>query len=215
MNRFTPKHHVSDKETMVFAEVRPSASPFYLTIISIALFLTGMPGCSELLTAPAPRTRAEGATPLRLANVAPDVAFDEGINTLKQYFRTVEASPANGRIESRMVEYDQKGGTGRIRDETLKYKNRMRRKATLWIDDSETGVVARCQVRVQRLDTSDHRFFRPHNEFDDIPNATPIDRDAGISTDQKEEWTEMPRDVALERELLRILSSRLSTTAKG
>lgn len=214
MKRSTSKSLVCEHSRIGKADdlkLRPTDRPQDLMLPGFVMILIGLSGCSDLITTPAPRTREEGASSLRLANVAPDVAFDEGILTLRQRFRTVEALRANGRIESGMVEYDQKGGTGRIRDDTLKFKNRMRRKATMWINDSETGVVVRCQVRVQRLDTSDHQFFRPHNEFEDIPNETPIDRDAGISTDQKEEWTEMPRDVGLERELLRILSTRVAS----
>ena len=91
--------------------------------------------------------------------------------------------------------------------DSLNYKNRLRRSATLWISSAESGAVAKCQVRTQRLDTADHRIFQQQQQFNDLPNSTPIDRGAGATTDQNQAWTEMQRDRQMERELLQVLSN--------
>jgi len=140
-----------------------------------------------------------------MPNVSSDAAFNAGLLAMHQYFHQVEVARPQRRLESEMVEYDQKGGTGRFRDTALNFKNRMRRKATLWITDSGNGCIARCQVRRQRLDTADHRLFQQQQQFNDLPNTTPIDRDAATTTSQNQAWTEMSRDRKMERELLQVL----------
>jgi len=142
-----------------------------------------------------------------LPNTSTDVAFDAGLAAMRQYFNHVDVIRTDGRLVSGWAEYDQKGGTGRIRDATLNYKNRMRRRATLWITGAESGSVAKCQVRRQRLDTADHRIFQQQQQFNDLPNATPIDREAGTTTDQNQAWTDMQRDPQMERQLLQVLSN--------
>lgn len=176
------------------------------------LLAAALPACSELDGANARSEPSGGATPLRLPDTPPDVAFDAGLAAMRQYFKQVEASPAEGRIDSGVAEYVQTGGTGRFRDEALKFRNRMRRRATLWITQSGTGSLARCQVRVQRLDTADHRVFEQQQRFDDLPNATPIDRDAGVSSLQNQAWTDLPRDRRREREILQVLFNRAKGT---
>lgn len=140
-----------------------------------------------------------------MPTVSMDRAFDAGLIAMRQYFNHVNILRAEGRLASGWAEYDQKGGTGRFRDATLNFKNRMRRRATLWISSAESGAVAKCQVRRQRLDTADHRIFQQQQQFNDLPNSTPIDRDAATTTDQNQAWTDMQRDRRMERELLQVL----------
>lgn len=170
-------------------------------------------GCSQLTLDPSHRTERGGSTPLRLPGTPLEPAFESGIAAVRQYFRSVQVLRQEGRIESALVEYDQKGGTGRFRDEALKYRNRMRRRATLWFNESGAGCIVRCQVRVQRLDTEDHRIFHRQREFNDVPNATPIDREAATRSEQNQVWTEMPRDSKLERELLQVLHNQVTAGA--
>lgn len=170
-----------------------------------AIALAGAQGCSELSTTSGTDGASGGATPLKMPNSTTDVAFDAGLTAMRQYFNHVDAIRAEGRLVSGWAEYDQKGGTGRLRDATLNYRNRLRRRATLWIRPTESGAVAKCQVRTQRLDTADHRLFEQQQQFNDLPNSTPIDREAGTTTDQNQAWTEMQRDRQMERELLQVL----------
>lgn len=168
-------------------------------------------GCSDLDATGAGGGRETGWTPMRLPGVSRDAAIEAGVYAMGQWFRLADdTSPSDGIIQSVREEYEQAGGTGRLRDGTIGYKNRMRREATLVIRERETGCLARCRVRVQRLDTSDHRIFRRNEQFGDVPSETPIDRDAGVSARQNQVWTDMPRDRELERNILALLRSRVT-----
>lgn len=184
---------------------RIAASAFCGAILAI-----GGPACSGLTSATEPAGGSGGATPLALPNTSTDAAFDAGLAAMRHYYNQVDSNPTLGKIESGQVEYDQAGGTGRFRDDALKFRNRMRHKATLWITRSDSGTLARCQVRVQRLDTADHRVFRDQQRFNDLPNTTPIDREAGVSSIQNQAWTELPRDRKREREILQVLYNQAS-----
>jgi len=176
-------------------------------LVVSAVALAGAQGCSELSTTSGTDGAGGGATPLKMPNTTTDAAFDAGLDAMRQYFNHVQDLRLEGRLVSGWAEYDQKGGTGRLRDATLNYRNRLRRRATLWISAAEPGAVAKCQVRTQRLDTADHRVFEQQQQFNDLPNSTPIDREAATTTDQNQAWSEMQRDRQMERELLQVLSN--------
>ncbi len=145
----------------------------------------------------------------RLPDASLDAAFDAGVYAMGQWFSLDEVSREDGEIRSAPQEYRQEGGTGRLRDNTIGYRNRMRRVAALTFSESERGCVAHCRVLVDRLDTSDHRVFRRNDQFADVPNETPIDNDAGIRPDQAQVWTPMPRDRERERQILALLRERV------
>jgi hypothetical protein len=150
---------------------------------------------------------------VRLPGTTRAAAFDAGLHALRQWFRVDNASPAEGVIRTASAEYEQRGGTGRLRDTAIGYRNRLRRTATLVVQDSPTGCVARCMVRVERLDTADHRLFTQSERFVDYGNDTPIDRGAGLSAAQDAVWTPMPRDRALERQILDVLQNQIGTAS--
>ena len=184
---------------------RKSAAAMLGAILAVSTW-----GCSGLELGLPPAEKASGWQRVELPDISQDQAMAAGRKAMGQYFRSMETSPRSGKIHGPTVEYVQSGGTGRIRDGALKHKNRMRRQATLWISASPSGCVVRCRVRVQRLDTADHRLFQNQRQFDDLPSATPIDREAATTKSQNEVWTEMPRDRRFESELLQVLLSRVS-----
>lgn len=173
-----------------------------------ALLIVASAGCTEADSGGFFGPRTDGWSQAALHNVSRDAAFDAGVYAMRQWFRLEEIAPETGTIRSATEEYQQRGGTGRIRDAAIGYTNRMRRTATLVIQETQTGSVARCIVRVQRMDTADHRIFRDNVRMQDYPGDTPIDRDAGVSDAQREAWTDMPRDRALEREILNLVRDR-------
>jgi hypothetical protein len=152
--------------------------------------------------------RRQEGTLARLPGASRDAAFDAGKYAMQQWFRLDEVSPARGVIRSAAAEYDQKGGTGRIRD-SVGFKNRMRRTAMLVIRDEGGSAAAECIVKVQRLDTADHRMFHQNRGSTDYPSETPIDREAGVSASQDQVWTDMGADRRLESEILEVLRNRL------
>jgi hypothetical protein len=155
------------------------------------------------------RTGDTSASMRRLPGTSPDVAFDASVEAIREYFTQAFPSRDLGTVESPMVEYEQRGGTGRFRDTAIGFRNRLRRKATIWVAPAEAGSVVRCQVRVQRLDTADQRTFQSQQQFNDVPNETPIEREAGVDPSKEQAWTELERDTALERELLSVVMSRV------
>lgn len=172
--------------------------------------VTALAGCSDFGGSGLGGERTEGWSQITLPNVSRDAAFEAGVHAMRQWFRLDDVSADSGVIRSAASEYDQKGGTGRIRDAAIGYRNRMRHQATLIITDQGTGCVVQCCVAVQRLDTADHRVFRDNSRFQDYPNETPIDRDAGISSSQDQVWTDMPRDRKLEQEILGVIRNRVA-----
>lgn len=180
-----------------------------------ALAAAVLAGCSELGGSGIGGERAEGWSQAALPNIPRDEAFEAGVHAMQQWFRLEETSSSDGVVRSVTMEYDQKGGTGRIRDAAIGYRNRMRHKATLIVVSQGTGSVAKCLVSVQRLDTADHRVFRDNSRFQDYPNETPIDREAGISASQDQVWTDMPRDRKLEQEILGVLRNRATPSPQS
>lgn len=176
----------------------------------IPLLAFSLSGCIEPTQPSRARTATAGWTPLQLPGVSRDNAFEAGIYAVKQFIPSVTTSVNDGVVESVWVEYEQRGGTGRIRDEAIKYKNRLRHRIVLAVTPAGSGSSAQCQVSVQRLDTTDHRMFNQQSQFDDRNDQTPIDQDAGVSASQSEAWTDLPRDRDLERQVLDVLRNRVA-----
>jgi len=188
----------------------PNGICVMMKLAGLFMIVAAIGGCSGIEPATPTRARVEGWSSVTLPNSSKAEVFDAGVYAMKQWFRLDEVSPADGQIRSATVEYDQRGGTERIRDTALKFKNRMRRSATLVVQEVGTNVVARCAVQVQRSDTSDHRVFRDNQRFIDYPNETPIDREAGVTAGQDQVWTDMPRDRQLESDILSVVKSRIA-----
>lgn len=186
-------------------------SPSQATLAAAAvLIMLGGFGCSESRGPGSTLGRESGWSQATLSNVSRAAAYQAGVYAMRQWFRLADASPADGVIKGMPEEYEQKGGTGRIRDEAVGYRNRMRRTAMVVIQETPTGCAAKCRVQVERLDTADHRVFRSNEQFGDVPNETPIDREAGVTPRQEQVWTAMPRDRDLERQILDVLRAELS-----
>jgi len=171
--------------------------------------LVAQAGCPPVDSTPGSRVRTEGWTSIHLSKASKADAYDACVYAMKQWFKVDYASPVDGEVRSSTMEYDQKGGTDRLRDAAIKYKNRMRRTAVLVVQEDGTEAVVRCAVQVQRLDTADYRVFSDQNRFVDYPNETPIDRGAGASQSQTQVWTDMPRDRQLEQDILSVVRSRV------
>ena len=179
-----------------------------LVLLSAAI---GTAGCSSARSTPV-ITRAGTAdwSQIRLPNIPPGDAYDAGVYAMRQWFRLAVTDPVEHVIQSVPSEYEQKGGTGRIRDTTIGFRNRMRRTGMLVVQDLDGGCIVKCKVATQRLDTADHRVFQSNQQFADVPNQTPIQGEASVSPSQNQVWTDMPRDRGLEQEILGIVKNRLT-----
>jgi hypothetical protein len=181
-----------------------------LAALSLLITATLAVGCSQSMSEDLGLARNDGWSQLPLSTTPKDAALEAAVYAAKQWFKIEDVSTEQGVVRTAATEYDQKGGTGRIRDSAIQYRNRMRRTATIVVSPRGGGCIAKCVVRVERLDTADHRVFQDNQRFTDYPTATPIDRDASLSAKQDQAWTPMPRDRSLEMQILDVIRSRLS-----
>lgn len=155
------------------------------------------------------RPRVEGWSQRRASGVSVDRATEATKASLQQWFGRVNVQPGSTLlVQGGPSEYAQKGGGDRIRD-TVGFNNRLRRTATVQIRAIDDGCQIQCVVERQRLDTADHRVLQENRGGSDVPNATPIERDAGLTRDQQDSWTDLPRDRDMERTILNSILARL------
>ena len=180
-------------------------------VVGVVLVSLVVGGCSDLGSSAIDRRgRSAGWSQITLPDVSVDEAYVAGRYAVSQWFRLIEDDPSRGYLESAYEEGTQRGGTGRLRDTAVNYPNRVRRRAMMMVEPRGTGCTVKCRVAVQRLDTADHRVFRQNDQFGDVPNDTPIDRDAATSASQNQVWTDLPRETSREREILAIIRDRVS-----
>ena len=166
-------------------------------------------GTNRMLMAQGDSTSPGGTYTFGARLMAPSQA---GTYAMQQWFRGVDPRPSCGLIRGLATEYTQSGGTERIRD-VIGFPNRMRRRGTLSIQPLGDGCRLICRVDRERLDTSDHRIFRQQRSINDLPNQTPIERDAGLTASQEQAWTSLPRDRALEQDILELIRSRTGSSS--
>lgn len=180
-----------------------------LSFGAIACFGLASIGCSSTNDSVSEQRSTGGATPQTFRNATLASVFDAGAEAMRENFTVVRVSQGRGTVEAGPESFTQRGGTARVTDSALKPTYQMRRIGTLWISDDGDGVVVNCQIRMQRLDTTDYRSQQTHMQFNDLPTDTPIDNEAGLTADQREAWTEQPRDQTMERQILGAISRRL------
>ncbi len=171
-------------------------------------------GCSDMDPFELNRARGSDMNSRKLPNVSAEVAFDAGVYAMRQWFRRVDPQPGEGLVKGLATEYTQAGGTERLRD-TIGFRNRLRRIGTLTVVPRGGGCVVSCRIDRQRLDTADHRVFRQNEQLNDLPNRTPLERDAGLSAEQEQVWTDLPRDRVLERQMLNLVAARATGNSAG
>ena len=99
-------------------------------------------------------------------------------------------------------------------DEFTRAGARMRRIARLQLRRENSQVVAACRVQVERHATAVARSWSRQQSADDLPTATPIQEDAGLSPLQEEYWAAEGRDYRLERAILDRIAATVTVTAQ-
>ncbi|MBN1490338.1 MAG: hypothetical protein JXA69_10500 [Phycisphaerae bacterium] len=163
-------------------------------------------GCSQQEM----RDRSYGASSQqRIGNVAYDDTFDAAERVFRSFFSTERADRGEGILVARPIEVDKRGEPVGVRDTMTMTPSRRRRVAELRLSRSGSDVLAMCQVKLQRLDTSERRAFRPQIGDDRPSESHPFEAEAGASPSQRELWTDLGRDRELERQVLNALRDRL------
>lgn len=141
-----------------------------------------------------------------------DTTFAAARTVLAREFDRLTVDAAARRINSEPQEYVTQSESLTSRD-FVGAKSTMRRIATLSVASRGEG---RSQVRLridrQREDTTRTERASAEQQYrlSDSPSYTPIERDAGTSTQQNTVWTTVGRDSKLERELLGELEREFS-----
>lgn len=142
---------------------------------------------------------------------SPDAIYTAGRAVLADEFdRIASADPVARRVETSPEEFTTRRDSGTARD---LYRNptRMRRYATLLVDQRGDEALARVRVDIERQDTDRAgQLERPYQQYSDYPHEqTPGQRDAATSIRQNVLWTKVRRDRELETQLLSQLARQL------
>lgn len=174
------------------------------TVLPMAILATGC-GSEQRQLGP-----EEGRfTRQRLQGVAKDQAFAEAKRVFRQYFAVESTDEEEMTIRSRPAEVDARGQTSEVRDVLGATPNRRRQIAEMQVSARGNDVTLSCHVRLQRLDTSQKRAFRPQTGDDRPSHNMPLSDDAGTTAAQRESWTNIGRDRRLERQVLDAVRDRL------
>ncbi|MGB0714834.1 MAG: hypothetical protein ACPGXK_03095 [Phycisphaerae bacterium] len=84
----------------------------------------------------------------------------------------------------------------------------LRRTAEIFLDDDEGVLRLYCQVVLEELATEAYEFQSTDQRSSDLPGATPIDRGAGATREQRDVWRFVRRDRRRERDLLEQIIER-------
>lgn len=86
----------------------------------------------------------------------------------------------------------------------------LRRTAEVFLDDDGDHIKVYCQVVLEELATEAYEFHSTDQRTSDLPGATPIDRGAGATREQRDVWRFVRRDRRRERDLLERVQERTS-----
>ena len=126
-------------------------------------------------------------------------AAEAALNDLS--YRIYEADPTAGVINAlprSAIPAEEETGVGSRQGPRV----RLRRVAYVRLTQTAAVVNVYCKVVVQEQTTEAHRMFRHDHRVSDIPDDTPIDRDAATTTEQNTVWRTIRRDKAAERRIV-------------
>jgi hypothetical protein len=143
-----------------------------------------------------------------MANTSLGEAQASADRVFRQHFRVDRDQSSASVWVARPTEVEDERGE-RVRDLLTPSPSRRRQLAELRLTDEGNGVLARVRVVTERLDTTERVAFAAERG-DDRPAETSIDRTGRVQ--RQEEWVEVGRDRALEREILDALMEESGET---
>ncbi len=138
-----------------------------------------------------------------LGEVAYDEAFRVGRAVLAQYFSIASADPQSGKIVSRPKPI-------KAAPDRLLGSSPARQLAILRIRRTGGDLYADLRVHIQRQDAGAARAMQPVTVQTEMPNVTPAEETAAVTTEQSQAWENVGRDHALERTILADLLRQLT-----
>jgi len=185
----------------------------------VGLFVSGWvlavaAGCPDGgVTRRGPEFAGEGSATRRAPNATLADARTAAMQVLRQRFRIDTERSTGQLLVTGPLDITGAHGTGRFRD-LIGSPNRHRETAIVRIGQEADGVVVRCQVGIERLDTVERAAFAPERG-DDRPTATPGERAGPTSPRAREEWVFVGRDRTAETEILDAILQRITGTPAG
>lgn len=146
----------------------------------------------------------------RIANLTLAAARPVAADVFRSEYRLDLDRSSGDMLVSRPTELVDSGRGERVRD-VFGRPNRHRQIAVLWITQEGTSVVLQCQVRTERLDTTERAAFA-RERGDDRPSDTPIDRLGADAPKAREEWVYVRRDRAAESRILDAIVRHFTVT---
>jgi hypothetical protein len=168
------------------------------------LAVIGTVGCAG----PGPALHDYSVRPLPLAQA--DAAFEAAESALLEFGYEIAArEPAAGRLETVPIESTEASSSEGVSLRTA----RLRRVAQIRVVRAGDEARLYCNVSVQQLRTEAHRWLAFDRGSSDMPGQTPIEREAGTTTEQNAVWETIHRDKAAERAILTAALERLGGDA--
>ncbi len=189
----------------------------YAIMATTSLLLVALVSGCDAAAGPtrAPRQSAADFAIVRVPAATVSEVRPAAMQVFKQYFRLDNEASTGGVLRSRATETDEHGDreqTG-VREVLSGRGNRRRQMAELHVIADGPGVVLRCQVQVQRLETVEREAFAPTRSGDDRPSeATPLGRSSSTEARTAHEWKNVGRDRQLEREILDQVRERIGAS---
>lgn len=156
-----------------------------------------------------PEIAGEGVATRRVPDATLAEARTTAMQVLQQHRFRIDTERSTGLLlVTEPLDITGTHGPERFRD-LIGSPNRHRETAIVRISQENGGVVVRCQVGIERLDTVERAAFAPERG-DDRPTATPGERAGPTSPRAREEWVFVARDRTAETEVLDAILQRIS-----
>jgi len=123
-------------------------------------------------------------------------------------FRVARHEPDAVRLVSEPL-FDVQDDPASRRPPRLSSTGRQRRIADMRVAHPDEQSRVYCRVLVQEQTTQAHRMLSLDQSGDDVPSATPIDREAATTDRQNTVWQTIRRDRITERRILSLVESSL------
>lgn len=187
--------------------------------LASGLFLccTILAGCDNLVSTPGrdPHERPTEFSSIIISDAPATAARAAAIQVLKEHFRIdTEASSAWVlRTQPRDTTAHADKETPRVREMLSGRSGRRRQSSTIELVQRGPDVLVLCQVRVERLETTERTAFSVQRGDDRPSEVTAKERASMADTRTRDEWVNVGRDRQLEREILTAITER--TIAKA
>ncbi len=136
-------------------------------------------------------------------------AFEAGLDAMRESFAIEKQDFQSGQIVGRSVVYPSDKLNDRFFTRLTGARQELRRKASLHLSKRTTGCAVEVRVDVERRDTQDYQIYEGILATENLRMRTPAERRDMAGADQREVWTFVRQDQAIEKLIIRGIRERL------